>query len=215
MYLSSPKAPCGNGQNVRRKFMRHTIILILILFGSEAIAQIKVPQLNFQSDQELDSQSVYKCLISEFNEIAGFTYECYWGTNQTIYILGKKTSKWKTYKVKITYNENWPKSLDNIKRMSIRRVIGKQSKIEAFIKYLTSNNLLSISSDSLNIFSKENKFTIPMTDGCSEYFQFWTKNQFKSISCYEPDYYQNEVSTRDREIFINTRNEYLRLFARE
>jgi hypothetical protein len=86
-------------------------------------------------------------------------------------------------------------------------------KIEEILSFWTANEFLQLSNDSLNlmekVIDKDHKVTMFVTDGCTDRFDLLSKDNYRIINAYLPDYFQRKIPVVQRQKFIECRNKFL------
>jgi len=174
----------------RRKIF---IIIIGLHFSIFSFGQIAPSGLGSKNIQQeiLDHTRTYDSLVL-FNK-SGF-----WNNNDVVKgFLFKKDG---CYKVSILFRKK--NELDFIKKINIEK-----EQVNDTIKVFLTTNFLKwkyLNSDSLHIKTKTNLVT-EISDGqnYSILFVFPKKETCLYLDSYEPEFYQENVKTSDRQIFID------------
>lgn len=189
--------------------MRYSINILLLLTSTFSFGQLPTFESN-ASEVDKTESLVYQKFQGQYELLISFTTDCYWPNEQDFYFIGFKVDKWEKFKLTVTFENR-----DEIKilRTKRRRLTISDKKIEGILSFWKANEFFKLANDSLNlkekVIDKDHKVTMFVTDGCTDRFDLLTKDSYRIISAYLPDYFQKSIPVAQREKFIECRNKFL------
>jgi hypothetical protein len=152
---------------------------------------------------------LFTMLHNQYDFLIAYSEESYWWSNKRYYrILATKDGQWHC----LRHSSKQKKDKSFSKAIITRRRIRKESG-EMLLGKLSRLGLWTLNQDSLNYTTKDNgggrSMTYTVSDGVNYKFEILTKEGFKLISAYEPDYFLTELPEyKQRQKFIEARNAF-------
>ena len=191
------------------------ILIILLILISINIQSQNLPEFTSNaSDNDKANSLVFQAFNNKYDMVISYTRSCYWPTEQWYFVLVNKNNKWEFFKWIIKFNGR-TKDKENIISTKIKNQSLKNEEIDSLFNFWTINSFLELSIDSINCSSKvENDSMIidmQVTDGCSDVFEIFSKDKYRMVYSYMPDYYQKEIPILQRQDFILCRIMFFKL----
>ncbi|QHL87485.1 hypothetical protein GU926_08555 [Nibribacter ruber] len=183
-------------------------LLIFFVASSFGVLGQNLPHIEANTNAEERSNSViYKAFHDQYDFLISYSEESYWWSNKLDYkILATKDETW--YCLRYTSKQKKDKSFSKpfITKQKIRKKKG-----DLLLDELSRLGFWTLNQDSLNYATKDNdggrSMTYTVSDGVNYKFEILTKEGFKLISAYEPDYFLIELPEyKQRQKFIEARN---------
>jgi hypothetical protein len=181
-----------------------TVIIILFFVSSKA----QLPSIeNNQSEIKKAESIIYNLYNGKQDFLIAYTMESYWWSDKKYYeILIFRNNNWEKFSLRMMRKRNHEFSKPIISKQRINNDSFK------LIDDLTTLNFWSLKSEDLNI-TKHHKDSVvtkySIDDGVNYKFEILTKNEFRIIEAYEPEYFLMKMpETVDREIFIKAKKKW-------
>jgi hypothetical protein len=184
--------------------MKILIINILLFLNLYTYGQIPVIKSN---TTELEKSTIYKKFQGKYDFLIAYTEESYWWSNKEHYqILGLKEGHWSL----ITLTSKRKKN-GEFTKPSIRIDYFDNNGGQILLSQLNQTNFWALERDSLNIKHRQNpdstKTEFSLSDGVNFRFEILTKEGFRIIEAYEPEYFFEKIpEIKARQRFIINRD---------
>ncbi len=186
-------------------------LLILLVFLSTSLWAQELPHIesNISSD-ESEKSRLWNEFSKQYEQILSFTKNSYWSSEQVYILFVKEEQGWKRLK--------WKLNLDNDKKViksKVRKLSFNQNEFNELLDFFNMQNFWTLVLDSLNLheeFREDGSSTLwTKTDGVTDSFEIIKDDQYRLISSYEPEYFQDLIPVEQREKFIKCRDKFLKL----
>jgi hypothetical protein len=162
----------------------------------------------------------------DFDFILAYHQVGYWNTGIKYTVLGYVGGNWKTFNWWIYYKSK-DQTAENIRKTKHRKIKIEPSKLDSLFYTLNSNNFWDLNNDSLNVYTKidtiindsmsalgiiSTESFFNLTDGSTCIFEVINNTQYRYLSSYEPEYYQDAIPIFQRLEFINCKKNFLGSF---
>ncbi|GAA4313786.1 hypothetical protein [Nibribacter koreensis] len=185
-------------------------LLIFFIASSFGVLGQNLPHIEASTNlHERNNSVIYKAFHDQYDFLISYSEESYWWSNRCEYrILATKDDAW--YCLRYTSKQKNDKSFSKpfITKQKIRKKKG-----DLLLDELSRLGFWTLNQDSLNYTTKHNgggrTTTYTVSDGVNYKFEILTREEFKTISAYEPDYFIQELPEyKQRQMFIYSRNAF-------
>lgn len=182
------------------------LLLISFILFSWLTSGAQIPVIRTNVPLEEKQSIIYSQYFGEYDFLIASTSECYWWADKVNYqILAFSNDKWERISFFARKKKNGKLSKPVISHRPF------ESKIaETLIYDLTNNSFWNLNNDSLNLSTRKNPDSsitkYSLSDGVNYKFEVLTKNEFRIIESYEPEYFLEKMpEIKDREKFIKAK----------
>ncbi|MCG2612607.1 hypothetical protein LZZ90_13940, partial [Flavobacterium sp. SM15] len=190
--------------------MKNLIAIFIFYISQIGFSQSIFPEIKSNATEEDKTESIiYSLLSNKYEFIIAYTTQCYWWSDKKNYVVyAFKNNTWEKIIVdsKRKKNGNWTKP------KSKSHIISNQ-KANELIQTLSKKSFWDLKREELNIDKQKNddgsvtKFSLH--DGVNYRFEIITKQDFRIIESYEPEYFLEKMpEIKERKIFINCRDDF-------
>jgi len=187
---------------------------------------------NFQSN-EMKDKKVESIILNnmkganEFEFMLAFHQVGYWNTGIKYTVLGYYQGNWTAFNWTIYYKSN-KRTAENIRKTKRRKTIIKPNQLDRLFVTLDSNDFWNLNIDSLNVYTKTDtiindslsalgidaiEYFFNISDGDTWVFEVINNTEYRHLSSYEPEYFQEVIPIEERLKFMDCKKTFLSIFS--
>jgi hypothetical protein len=188
--------------------MKIYLLVLLQIVSLLSYGQIPVIQSN-TNVVEQNKSTIQNLFTGQYDLLIAYSEDCYWWSNKQDYqLLAVKEGKW----CKLNVSSRKKKNGDFTKPTITHTRIDNRSG-ELLLKQFNEIEFWALDRDSLNITTKQVNDSVStnysLSDGVNYKFEILTKESYKIIEAYEPEYFLTRLPEfKQRQTFIIARNLY-------
>lgn len=193
------------------------IIVCMILLISPFLNAQKLPVFNSNTNSAEKMKSVvYSTYSKKYDAVISYERACALAdpSRRNFFILAGKKNKWKFFAWELELLDG-TSDQKKIKKATVKELPLNGLSVDSLLTYWTQQSFWTLNNDSLNLNVKnmedgstQDTFT---PDGCTEIIETFTKKKYHVVKVLNADHYQDFVYTKQRQQFINCRNQFHQL----
>jgi len=183
-------------------------IILLLYFISAGIIQTNFTDFKSNATRyDKEHSLIYSSFYGKKDFVLAYTIQSFWSDQKTYYAIANTSNKWEkiTLTSKRKKDGSWTKPRIQIKGIN-------EQQVETTLDNLSRDSFWDLDRRHLtNITYKDADSVlhkVSRSDGVNYRIEIFTKEKFRVIEAYEPEYYLDKMpEKRQREVFINSRKQ--------
>lgn len=186
------------------KVLLLTLTLLPAILCGQALPEVRT---NLSTEESQNSIIWTQC-SSEYEQVLSFSRNSYWSEQKVYIIYGRINGQWE--RIKLTQKLDGNKK---VIRTEARKLSFNKARFQELLTFFDSQNFWMFELDSLNLHEElreDGSSTLwTKSDGTTDSFEVINDGQHRLISSYEPEHFQELIPVKQRQKFIECRNEFL------